>query len=400
MIKKLFLFHLVPFTLAGLLICGALIWISACTATYCGSTYIISGEQVRTKGVYDNLIYGDQAELDFIASLKNKNQLTIFGSSEFTDAPLCSYNFLPDSLGIQSLGIGHAHHQCFSILCELLAASEYVAKSKICIVLSPSWFHTYGTNTEAFAEFVRPHFIEKIVHEKSIDNKYKIAIGKYIHEHRNEFTGISNGMAFLKDEYCLAEGNWLDFINASLHKKLVSMHQNSFPIQNIIYQPKLKNMERKEWVADKNKTMQGLQQTFLASITTNKLYVNDEYYNLYVKDADGIEAIGEIKEIDFDNNQELEDFKLLVDLLVKKNANCSFVIQPINPYYYQYADRNIPLIDTLTKILDKHNLPYLNMYAPTKEAYDPGVLKDVMHLGDYGWMKINYFLDSLYYEHQ
>jgi len=40
------------------------------------------------------------------------------------------------------------------------------------------------------------------------------------------------------------------------------------------------------------------------------------------------------------------------------------------------------------------------MYAPTKEAYDPGVLKDVMHLGDYGWMKINYFLDSLYYEHQ
>ena len=45
-----------------------------------------------------------------------------------------------------------------------------------------------------------------------------------------------------------------------------------------------------------------------------------------------------------------------------------------------------------------YGFPSLNMYVPKKEDYQPATLKDVMHLGDYGWMTINEFLMETYHE--
>src|SRR5688572_2191867 len=129
------------------------------------------------------------------------------------------------------------------------------------------------------------------------------------------------------------------------------------------------------------------------------MFVYDEYYTKYVLDSTtGSPREDSISVIDLKHNSELEDFKLLVDLLSEYDANCSFIIQPMNPFHYKHADRNKPLIDTLTTILDAHQMPYLNMYVYDEQSYEPATLKDIMHLGDYGWMKINFFLDSIYHE--
>ena len=91
--------------------------------------------------------------------------------------PYASYNFLPDSLGIPALGIGHAYHQELSILSALLAAGKKVDGSKVCIVLSPGWFYPGGkTIPQAFIEFVRPNFLNSIINDKSIDEKYRLCI--------------------------------------------------------------------------------------------------------------------------------------------------------------------------------------------------------------------------------
>ena len=94
----------------------------------------------------------------------------------------------------------------------------------------------------------------------------------------------------------------------------------------------------------------------------------------------------------------MNDFRMLVKYLKYKNADCSFIFQPLNPYYYPALDSLNKLTDTITNILARNKIPYLNMFVLDRESYEPGTLNDVMHLGDYGWMKINYFLDSLYYE--
>jgi D-alanine transfer protein len=394
MLKRVFLHHFLPIVFSVLLV-SIFIW---ATPFYfdSGEAAVIKGKQLKTNSHYANLTSGNQAEIDFISSIKNKKQLTIFGSSEFSDSPYCSYNFLPDSLGLQSLGLGHAYHQHLSILCELLAADEYLDSSKVCIIISPGWFETEGTNTSAFVEFVRPNFLKRIINNTNIDNKYKLHIGKYINNHNNQFEGLSNSMAFLRDKY----RNQGDFsylnVQGQLRQKLRMKYKNVYKLNNVDYEPELTYLELKKWKRDDLSA--NLQQNFVSSITNNDLYVNDEYYQKYLLDKDGVPRKGSITEVDIYNNNELKDFNLLVNYLVDKSVNCSFVIQPLNPFYYENLEINEPLIDTLKSILEKNNIPYLNMYVSNKKDYVPGTLTDVMHLGDYGWMKINNFLANLYYE--
>lgn len=395
MFKQLLQVHLLPLALAILMAWLSLTVLKFSSSGFSTKPILIEGEQNQMRGYYGNLVSGNQAELDFMASLKNKKQLTVFGSSEFNDSPYCSYNFLPDSLGLQTLGIGHAYHQNFSILCELLAANEFVEGSKICVILSPSWFHTAGTNTEAFVEFVRPNFINRIALDTQLESKYKVAVGKFIYDHSEELTGFTTGMNYLKDEFIYSNSSLLRWVNYTLK----TIHTSTYHIDKIDYHVELKNIDPKTWKAERTELMDSLKKNFLVSITNNKLFVNDHYYQTYLVDSTGKLKVDSISSPNLTENQELEDFKLLVDFLSSRSTKCSFIIQPMNPYYYQHTERNLPLIDTLTGILEEKDIPYLNLYAKNKTDYDPATLKDVMHLGDYGWMKINYFLDSLYNEH-
>lgn len=360
---------------------------------------IISGKQEVHRGVYDNLSRHENSEVEFMASLKNPDQLTIFGSSEFTSSNFCPYYFLPDSMGIPALGLGHAHHQSFSILCELLAAYDFIENSKICIIISPSWFSTPGTNSEAFTEFVRPNLLKTIAANDQIEVKYKSAIGKFIYEHQEEFTSLTNTMEYFVDTYLLHSSRGINFMHAKLRNYLKEIHPGTFQTEKVRYEPETsKHTLTRSISANKSDFLINLQKDFLSKITNNDLFVNDEYFTKHVLTESGQIRIDSISEVDLIDNQELEDFRLVVELLASKNANCTFVIQPLNPFYYQHTDRNLPLIDTLTNLLDSKKFPYLNLYAANKETYEPGVLRDVMHLSDYGWMKINFFLDSIYYE--
>lgn len=392
-------FHFLSF-LAALFLCS-LILLSIYLSSGGNSipAKIISGQQHTHRGVYDNLSRSENDELEFMASLKNPNQLTIFGSSELSSSPFCAHNFLPDSMGISAVAFGHAYHQSFSILCELLAGYDFLKNSKICIVISPSWFSTTGTNSEAFTEFVRPNFLKKIACHPAIDLKYKIAIGNFIHLHRDEFTVMTNTMNYFADVYHRSSSSNSDFWSAHIRLLMQKVHSSSFEIENVVYDPIISQPNYTKTKSFTPDYLKMVQQDFLSKITNNSIFVNDDYYQQYLITDSGTTRRDSISVIDLKENQEMEDFKLVVDLLEKQNANCSFIIQPLNPYYYEHTERYQPLVDSLTNLLDDKKFPYLNMYVSDKKDYEPGVLKDVMHLGDFGWMKINLFLDSIYYEH-
>ena len=391
MLKKFLIYHLIPFSISLFLI--VIIVISISFSNSIEKHVVIEGQQIKTKGWYSR-IEGNEAELNYISSIKNKNQITVFGSSEFSDSPYCPYNFLPDSLGLQTMGVGHAFHQSLSILCELLAVDKDVDSSKICIILSPGWFATEGTNTSAFIEFVRPNFLTQIINNKNISSIYKEHIGEYIYNHQSEIDGISNEMEILRDYYLSEQGN---LISKSI-SKIRNHLKKSYPTKTIEYKEKLTFLETKIWNGDYHVLSKKLQNEFVSKITTNNIYVYDEYYTTYLLDDNGKERKGNISEVDITNNTELNDFKILVQYLKSKNVNCSFVIQPLNPYCNMGLENNNKLISVITQTLSENNIPYFNMYLTTTDNYEPGTLKDIMHLGDYGWMKINMFLANLYHE--
>ena len=396
MVKRAFMFHVLPIVFSLALIWG-IVQIKPSINQITDYTKTITGVQSKLSGRYSNFDSGDQAEIDLLASIKNKAQLTLFGSSEFSDSPICPYNFFPDSLGMPVLGFGHAYHQHLSIFSELLVANEFLENSKICIFLSPGWFEAKGTNPEAFIEFIRPNFLKKVLKDNRIEHKYKDAIGHYIYRHYKDFVAISNPMEFMKDEYLMRNSNVFNSINAYLRRRLKSNYDKPFFIEPVSYEFDLIEHQKKLWNGNMKAIAGFLQKTFIDSIVTNDIYVNDDYFITYLEEEDGTFGHGTLEEVDIPDNQEFKDFKLLIEFVKSRQVNCSFVIIPLNPYYYSNTDVHIEIMDSIRTVLNNNSIPFLDMYAISKETYEPGILTDVMHLGDYGWMKVNQFLDSIYY---
>ncbi|MFK8037869.1 MAG: D-alanyl-lipoteichoic acid biosynthesis protein DltD [Crocinitomicaceae bacterium] len=401
MLKKIAVFHFLPIGIA-LLLFSSLILLTKRENEDKVSNEIISGEQKNLSGKAGNL-NKRQDEIDFLASLKNPDQLTIFGSSEFSNSPNCPYYFFPDSLGIPMFGLGHAYHQHLSILIELLAGNSYLnSNSKVCIIISPGWFTKDGTNTEAFVEFAIPSLLKKIISDSLIEPKYKNVIGEYISIHHDDFTSMNMEMLFLQDYFksqsTTFPSNKINTILGKLKSNLPG--SNYAQISNLSYDIQLRpKMTSKPWNGDFKQYASQLQVKELEGMTNNPFYVNNEYYSKHLfKDNKEYEpwSVPGPKE----PNREFMDFKMVVSYLKHKNVQASFVFIPLNPYGYNDLDINLSLIDSISQVLADSNYPLLNMYAATKAEYDPGILKDIMHLSDFGWMRVNEFIYQTYYENK
>lgn len=390
MLEKVFKYHFVPILIACLAV-FAVIYLTSPLRPFPDIEVIkISGKQSKMSGYYSNLREGDQAEIDFIGSIKNKNQLTIFGSSEFSNSPYTPFHFLPDSLGIQAMGIGHAYHQELSILCELLAAREHLDSAKVSIIISPGWFKKEtGTNTEAFLEFVRPNFLNKIANDPEVQSKYKAHIGAYIYRNKSDFSVLTASMKKLSDAYVEQSGSTIPKLESKLVKTIMNEHKD-FPVfyevELFSNQPTSPSFENWEYL-----TLETLD-SIESQITNNDMWVNDVYFSEYVLQSDGEIKHVNVDEIDIEKNEEFRDFLMLIALLKEYNVDCNFIIQPLNPYFYYELENYDEIITAITTKLDENEFPYLNLFVTSQEAYTAGILKDVMHLSDFGWMKINRFL--------
>ncbi|MFA7273723.1 MAG: D-alanyl-lipoteichoic acid biosynthesis protein DltD [Crocinitomicaceae bacterium] len=347
----------------------------------------------------------EKAELDLMASLKNRNQLTLFASSELVDEPYCSLNYLPDSLGFPVLAIGHAHHQCLSILAELMAGREYLNDAKVCIVLSPGWFESAGTNAEAFLEFVRPNFLDRIWLDSKIKKSYKIHLGAFIHKNKNVFTSISPEMDRFLNLYRMDKQ-----LNSSgaqpietFEYQLVQTAKKTFPesfnkIKKIEYDFALAPKLMRSDYSNFEKDAIAAKKDVLGRFSNNSIFVDSNYYTTYISDQNGKHLPGNMDIIELAANDEFEDLKMLLTFLKEQKVNCTFVMQPLNPYHYTNMEINTEAMEKIIGLVKKTGFPLLNLYVNKKEQYEPAILKDVMHFSDYGWMKVSQFLQNTYGE--
>jgi len=400
MLKKVAIYHLLPVLIAAF-ICSIFIqfypYFNDKEQFVPPKKQTLVGSQQMQRGYMSYINNLPQSEVDYFSSIQNPDQITIFGSSEFSVDPFCSFHFLPDSLGIPALGIGQGHHQSFSIFCELLAANKWLDNSKITLILSPGWFETEGTNPESFVKFVSPNLLNYIWFDPSIKEKHKSEIGRYIHENKSSF----EGSFYIHDlfEHLYVE-NTSDLVFLAPLVKLKYALIKRFPKAYHLEQKTrefntISTLKQKQWKGNYTALSKKQTKEFLGAITNNKLLVNDHYYETYLFKK-GKEKKGKVDHYNLSDSREYKDLKLVIQYLKEKNANTTVIIQPLNPYYYSAMENNVEMIDSLTTLLQQQQIPYLNMYAKTKQEYEPGILKDVMHLGVPGWLKINAFLDDHY----
>ena len=96
-------------------------------------------------------------------------------------------------------------------------------------------------------------------------------------------------------------------------------------------------------------------------------------------------------------NQELEDFKMLLKLVKEKNVNIRFIISPLNTLYYKNLKDLLPTISDIENEIRSNNITYLNMFETDLTKYDKAILRDIMHMSDYGWYKVDQFIINTYH---
>lgn len=382
-------YHLLPILIAGVLASLAfVIYFKVKPHDPYSKIKIVSGQQKALRGTFANFP-DKQTEIELAASLQNPQMIAVFGSSEMgVKLQYSPYFFLPDSLNMPTIGFGHAHHQTFSMFCELLAMEELLPGSKVCILLSPGWFETDGTNTEAFLEFVRPGFLKAITHNENIPLRYKEEIGRFISEHYDEIDQPAEYLNYFRNLY---ESRNIPLLSEE-------MKANTAGIDNLRYKAFLQPAPPALPPApiDWERTGKRVQENFISGITTNKLFVNDTYF-MDVLQPNGPVQKGKVQKIASPGkNREFRDLLLLTELLKRKGCRATFIIQPLNPYYYEGLENYNEIVAAIESRLREQGFPYLNLFVTDRRSYEPGTLDDVMHLGDYGWLKVDRFLYENY----
>lgn len=351
-------------------------------------TTSIAGKKTSSKGLSANLLISEKSELELIGSLADKKGLTIFGSSELSNTTnFIPYEFLPDSMGIRTNAFGHAFQQNFAIYCQLLALKQYVKNSKICIILSPGWFETEGTNIEAFLEFVRPNFLRRIIQDNTISEPEQDYIARYIFKNYNLINKPSKEINYLYKRY--------QYRNLPILNNFFFQQKNT--ISTVNYQlhsnKTIKAIANKKinWSQEKLKA----KRRFIATCTSNKLFINDDYYKNHILTDNKIRK-GNVWKMNKNNNRELMDFKVLVQFLKENKCQASFIIQAYNPFHYQSIENFFPILNEIKSELTKHHFPYLDFYPKKISDYEPGTLIDIMHFGDVAWIQIDKFLVETY----
>ncbi len=327
---------------------------------------------------------GIDAELNLLWSLQEKNGVTLLGSSELTSSSqFVSHDYVTKHLNLRVASFGHQHFQSFAIYSSLLAFNNAIQNSNVSIIVSPGWFETKGTNIEAFLEFIRPNFLDKIIKDVEISYQEKVEIGRYLFQNRFLISRPDKRINYLINLFMFSQIPFLKDYFENRSKEFVRVE----------YEDYNGHLPKSELVQiDWEKQFNSLTRQFINSIHSNSFYINDDYYNEFLKEN---YEHGEFDKLSIDN-QELKDLMLLVDFLKSKKANVSIIIQNLNPFHYKNLDRFNPILNKMINYFNSNSIPYLNMFTSNSKDYVPGTLNDIMHTGDLGWMKINKFLVDTY----
>lgn len=316
----------------------------------------------------------------------------VFGSSELSSNHLksiCYHFFKEKNIAVQT--IGHAGFQCFAISSVLATNAEFLKNSKILIILSPGWFegkYAKGTELPCFFEYNNQFSLSKHYESKYIPTDYQLYFTNYLNRkysqinspnalinllaHRGNIKySLFNKVNELIYDYTKAshpEYKRLEYIEQDLVSSSSNKYEFNKPILN--------------WDSLNNSAIN----EFKKLSTNNDLGIENSYYDFWVKSKP-------LKQIQIpSHNQEFEDLKALLNLCHQLKCKPIFTIMPINPLVYENAKGLVPVITNIKAELDKYQFHYLDMFTPNVTNYKKGVLEDIMHPGEYGWLQINQFL--------
>lgn len=347
---------------------------------------------------YSNFSSNQSLEGTFLTNRNNQFTIYLLGSSELTNNnPASPYNFINNTSSSNLIAIGHEGNQCFSIFSQLLANEEKLKNAAISIIISPIWFQgTYanGTSSDLFLEYTTETFVDKIIHNDSVNEFKKFEVQR-IAEY-----GKSLSSPYLQLKLLAYQGETdKNVFKKLVYKPVVYIDNNLLKLKYNITKRQNNispSVTRKKLYPDSlyvnwDSLLMDSKKQALQSSNNNNWCIESNYYTSHVHGEQAKLRMRPINTI-----EEMKDFKMLIKLIAAKKANASFIILPMNPYYYSNINELNPIVDTITNAITQHNYPLLNLWETDTSKFDKGILSDVMHLSEYGWYKVDKFIADTY----
>ena len=140
-----------------------------------------------------------------------------------------------------------------------------------------------------------------------------------------------------------------------------------------------------DWAAE----LAEAEQSGQTSCTNNDFYIDDTYYDTYLRDR-----IGELKNcnenVDLLQAKELGDFEAMLKICQQTEIEPFFIFIPTNGYYYDYTgltqDKRNAFYDKIEGLTGQYGFSY---YSMRDKEYEPYILYDAAHLGWKGWLHVS-----------
>lgn len=323
-----------------------------------------------------------------------QDDLIILGSSELDSwVPQNSKNMFPNSeLNCNVDLVGKAVVQDLADAIKIGALQESIKNKKVVLIVSLQWFLDKDIDLNGF----KAHFSEiqfyKFMNNKSISRKNKTYVCERVSE-------LLEGDSAFERPYLYAslykKNNALSGTLLSCFKPYYFMREKFLDLKDK-YQAyesvnKFKNEPQRDVIEiDWEEEEQKAQKMGEEYCTNNPFYVQDEYYDEYLKNRINESKNSYDPNLDLCASKEFDDYKLMLEIFKESEVNPYIIFASTNGFYYDYVglkrEKRIAFYDKLQSMADEYNFDYLDL---RDKEYEPYFYKDVMHLGWKGWLYVN-----------
>jgi D-alanine transfer protein len=138
-------------------------------------------------------------------------------------------------------------------------------------------------------------------------------------------------------------------------------------------------------VVDWDALAQQAQSAEQGEMTGNRYAVRDDFFNKYLRTIpEGGKTAYQPQPLT--GRDELRELTALMALLHERNVNALFVMQPLHPMVFKDLDRFVPVQREVASLCQRYAMTCMDMYGA---PFEIGTLRDVQHLGELGWLRVN-----------
>lgn len=326
--------------------------------------------------------------------MKEDGDLILLGSSELSsEVNQNPINMFPNNYADYDVSIyGRAYTQSLQHATILSNISNIGENDKVAIVISAQWFeNSTGIDGSNFSvNFSEQQFYEFFKNEK-ISKENKIYYAKRISE-------LLKGSEEYIEERIYSNLYYRDNITSKITLSLLKPYYN---LKEYMLKTKdkvqtiklLQNLDGKNEKAvkdiDWDEQYEIAEAEAKEKVTNNDIYVEDSYYDKYLRDTyDSLKD--RWKDIDLVKSKEMEDYKFLLDTFNEIGVKPLVILMPVNGLYYDHLglveEKRTEFYNTVEEIAKDKGFDVVNLQNKEYEKY---YLKDVMHLGWKGWLKVD-----------